>query len=311
MREWLDISECGEGKIGKAPDERSLDELLQNGLIVLDKWPGPTSRDVVTAVKVMLGLERAGHAGTLDPPASGILTIVTENATKVIPALQGMDKKYVGVIHLHGEVTDDKLRRAMKKFLGEIKQKPPVRAAVARRERMRTVYEFSIIERKGRDVLFRAKVEAGTYIRKLASDLGDSLKVGAHLRELRRTRVGGFGEEASCTAHQLEAAWKDYQSGKGEEALRRLVLPVENAVEHIKAIIIKDSALPRALNGSPIFTAGLCKVQRGLRKGDMVAILSQKGELAALGWAGMSAAEMNGKRGLAVKVDRVVMQKRS
>jgi H/ACA ribonucleoprotein complex subunit 4 len=309
VREWLEISVCGEGRIGRSPEERSVEELLQNGLIILDKWRGPTSRDVVTVVKNLLGLKKAGHAGTLDPPASGILTIVTENATKVIPALQGMDKEYVGVFHLHGDVSDEKLRTAMQLFVGEIRQKPPVRAAVLRKERMRRVYDFSVIERSGRNILFRAKVEAGTYIRKLCSDLGENLKTGAHLSELRRTIAGYFSEDMACTAYQLEAAWKEYKSGN-ESAIRKLLLPVERAVDGIKAIVVKDSALANITNGSPVFTVGLCKAQRGLRKGDKVAILSQKGELVALGYASMSAAEMKGRHGLAVRVDRVAMQRR-
>src|SRR3989344_6057806 len=93
-------------KYGQYPGSRSVEELLSNGIIILDKWQGPTSHDVASIVKKVLGRAKSGHAGTLDPMVSGILVIALDNACKVLPALQKQDKEYVGVMHLHKAVDD-------------------------------------------------------------------------------------------------------------------------------------------------------------------------------------------------------------
>src|SRR3989338_2545001 len=151
------------GKLGTYPGSRSIGELLHNGLVILDKWQGPTSHDVGATVKKTLGLSKIAHGGTLDPMVSGVLPVMLENAVKVMPAVQGLDKEYVGIMHLHKEASEKKLRDAVKKFVGDIRQRPPVRSAVARKERTRTVYSFDILEINGKDVLFATRVQAGTY----------------------------------------------------------------------------------------------------------------------------------------------------
>lgn len=306
--EWLIKSdeEPIEG-FGKKPEDRTIEENLKNGFIILDKWQGPTSHDVVATVKKILGLNKTGHAGTLDPQVSGVLLVTLENACKVIPALQGLDKEYVGIMHMHKDVDVKKLSAIVKKFVGDVRQKPPVRSAVVRKERMRRIRSLHILEINGKDILFRVSCEAGTYIRVLCHDIGKQLG-GAHMSELRRTKAGPFGEEKAAKMQDLADAyvfWKE----SGDEKIRDYVLPVEAAVDHIKKVVIKDSAVFSIVGGTPLYTQGICKIQQGIEKDDLVAIMTLKDELAALAKANMSSDEMMHRRGLAAKTDRVIMEK--
>ena len=112
------------GKMGTYPGARPVDELLKNGIVILDKWSGPTSHDVAATVKKTLGLAKTGHAGTLDPMVTGVLIITLDNACKVIPALQGQDKEYTGIMRMHRDVSKEELRTAVSKFIGKIRQRP-------------------------------------------------------------------------------------------------------------------------------------------------------------------------------------------
>src|SRR3989344_6370661 len=179
---------------GRYPGSRSVEELLSTGLIILDKWQGVTSRDVDETVKRLLHLKKVGHAGTLDPNVSGVLPIALDDACKVMPALQGVEKEYVGVCRLHHDTDEQKVRQVMKSFVGTIRQRPPVRSAVSRRERERDVYSFELLEKDGNDLLFRIRCQAGTYVRVICHELGQKLETGGHLDELRRTRAGRFDE---------------------------------------------------------------------------------------------------------------------
>src|SRR5688572_8153424 len=115
---------------GKYPGHRTIEELLHSGIIILDKWPGPTSHDVAATVKKTLKLGKVGHGGTLDPAVSGVLPITLDNACKVIPALQHLDKEYVGIMRAHKDVSLSEVRKAASNFIGKIKQTPPKRSAV-------------------------------------------------------------------------------------------------------------------------------------------------------------------------------------
>ncbi|MFH0832840.1 MAG: RNA-guided pseudouridylation complex pseudouridine synthase subunit Cbf5 [Candidatus Aenigmatarchaeota archaeon] len=292
---------------GKYPGSRSVEELIKNGLVILDKWCGPTSHDVSATVKKIFGLSRAGHSGTLDPGVSGILPITLENACKVIPALQKLDKEYVGIMHLHKDVSDSELAKVIKKFTGEIRQTPPRRSAVARKERTRKVHSFEMLERKGKDVLFRVSCEAGTYIRVICHQIGRETG-GAHMSELRRTRVGRFDESMSVKIQDLVDSYEFWKSS-GDERIREYVLPVEAAIEHTGKIIVKDSAIATIVDGSPLYSQGISRIEKGIEKEDLVALLSLKGELIALAKSNMTSEEMMKRSGLAAKTDRVIIQK--
>ena len=292
---------------GKYPAARTIDELLNSGILILDKWQGPTSRDVTASVKKALSLGKAGHSGTLDPEVSGVMIICLENACKIMPALQGLEKEYVGVMRLHKDVSENEIRKVVSAFTGKIRQKPPVRSAVARVERTREIYGLEIIEISGKDVLFRVKCEAGTYVRKLCHDIG--LKIGgAHMSELRRTRAGRFTEEHACRMHDIVAAYAEWKKN-GDETLRDFILPVEAGIEHLRKVIVKDSAVYSIANGSPLYDAGVSKAEKGIQKGDLVAVLTLRGELTSIGHADMTPEEMMKRKGIAVKTDRVIIDK--
>ena len=302
--EWLIENEVIEFKI-----ERSVEELIRNGIIILDKWSGPTSHDVVSQVKKLFNLKKTGGAGTLDPMVTGVLPDTLENACKVIPALQGLDKEYVGVMHLHKDLSSEKLKEAMKKYVGEIKQTPPVRSAVARRERQRIVYSFEFLDRKDNDIAFRISCQAGTYIRVVCHQLGKDLGIGAHMKELRRIRAGRFIEQDCIKMQDIVDAYHFWKE-EGDEEIRKLILTVEAAIEHLGKIIIKDSSIKSIVNGSPLYSNGIYNVQSSIKKDDLVALMTMKGELAALAKANVNAEEMLKNKGLAAKTDRVIMEKR-
>lgn len=291
---------------GTYPGARPIGQLIQSGFVLLDKWPGPTSRDVASTVKKILGATKAGHSGTLDPSVSGVLPICLDNATKVMPALQGLDKEYVGVMKLHKETSEAELRAACKKFVGKIKQTPPVRSAVARRERERTVHSFDILEINGHDVLFRISCQAGTYVRVVCHQIG-KLIGGANMTELRRTRVGPFTEEKCSRIQDIADSYAEWKEN-GSSEIRNFVLPVEFAVNHLKKIIIKDSSVYSVASGSPLFTTGISRMEKGIFEGAMIAIFTLKGELVAIGTAKMPSDQM-GRKGIAAKPDRVVIDK--
>jgi H/ACA ribonucleoprotein complex subunit 4 len=240
---------------------------------------------------------------------TGVLPIALENATKAMPVLMGLDKEYVGVMHLHREVPEELLRQTVAKFIGKIIQVPPVRSAVARRPREREVKFFDILEIEGKDVLFKVGCEAGTYVRKLCHEVGRRLGVGAHMSELRRTKVGNFTEDQSHSLLEIKDAYEFWKEGN-EEKLRKILIPIEFAILHVKRIFVKDSAIDSIVNGSPVYPGGIVRIQEGIERGETVAIYSLKEELVALGIAKMSSKEMyEKKKGIAVRTDRVFMKK--
>lgn len=224
--------------------------------------------------------------------------------------LLGLDKEYVGVMHLHREIGEEILRNMIKeKFIGKIIQVPPVKAAVARVPRQKEIYFFDILEIEGKDVLFKVGCEAGVYIRKLVSDLGNALGIGAHLKELRRIKAGSFSEEDAFSLVKIKDAYEFWIEEKNEEELRKILIPVDYAIPHVKKIFVSDAAIPNICKGAPVFVRGITRLQKGIVKGETVGIYSLKEELIALGIAKMNSEEMYEKRrGVAVRTDRVFMK---
>ncbi|MBT8173349.1 MAG: RNA-guided pseudouridylation complex pseudouridine synthase subunit Cbf5, partial [Nitrosopumilus sp.] len=189
-------------------DKRSLEQLLNYGIILLDKPPGPTSHETVAWAKRILKLPKIGHSGTLDPQVSGVLPLGLGEATKALGVLLLGPKEYVALGRVHSLPSKEKLSKIIDSFKGEIFQKPPQRSAVVRQTRTRTIYEFELIEQKERLLLTRVLCEAGTYIRKLYYDIGEILGPGATMIELRRSRVDQFYEtDGLVTLHELANAF--------------------------------------------------------------------------------------------------------
>ncbi len=292
---------------GEYPGSRPAEKLIRNGLVILDKWAGPTSHDVSSQVKKMFGLNKVAHAGTLDPAVTGVLPMLLGNAVKVMPALQKQEKEYVGIMKLHKDVGDEELNSVIRKFIGSIKQTPPVRSAVARKERERKIFYFDILEKNNRDVLFRIGCEAGTYVRVVCHDIGKQIG-GAHMAELRRTKVGRFDEKQAVRMQDIVDAYADWKES-GNEKIREFVLPVEEAVEHLKKIIVKDSAVYSMSQGSPLYSQGISRIQKGIEKEEVIAVMTLKGEMVSLSKAAMTTEEAMNRKGIAAKTDRVIIEK--
>ena len=143
-------------------DKRPIENLLEYGLILIDKPPGPTSHEVVAWTKRILDLPKVGHSGTLDPQVSGVLPLGLGEATKALGVLLLGPKEYQALGRLHSLPSKEKLEQTLDLFRGEIFQKPPQRSAVVRQTRTRTVYELELLEQKERLILLRVLCEAGT-----------------------------------------------------------------------------------------------------------------------------------------------------
>jgi H/ACA ribonucleoprotein complex subunit 4 len=168
---------------------------------------------------------------------------------------------------------------------------------------------MDILEIEGRDILFRVGCEAGTYIRKLCHDLGEVLRVGGHMVELRRTKSGSFTEDGIATLHDLKDAYTFWKEKGIEEHIRRAITPVEEAVDFLPKVVLRDSAVDSICHGAALAVPGLSQIDAEIRPGDLVAMMSLKGELIALGQAKMDTTTMlTEKSGIAVKTDRVLMR---
>jgi tRNA pseudouridine55 synthase len=237
---------------------------LADGVLVVDKPPGPTSFDVVRRIKRAAKLERVGHGGTLDPLASGVLPICVGEGTKLAAFLLDADKEYDVTIRLgvetdtydaEGAVTAERdpssvdeaaVVAALSPFRGVIQQKPPVYSALKRNgrplyayaragetveiaPRYVTIHDLALVAWGGpRAVELRLRCSKGTYVRSLAFDLGRALGVGAHVTALRRTRSGPF---ALAQSSPLEAVLEALAAGGDEQPLP-LIAP-EDALGHL------------------------------------------------------------------------------
>lgn len=292
---------------GRRPEDRTVDELLKDGVIVLDKPSGPTSHQVTSWVADILGASKAAHGGTLDPRVTGVLPVGIGPAVRAMDALHYGTKEYVGVMRMHGNFDRKRLEEVCKEFTDEIYQMPPVRSAVKREMRTRRVQALEILEISGRDVLFRVECEAGTYIRSLCVDIGDALAVGAHMQDLRRTRGGTLTEDMCVTLQDLKDAFELHKEGRSEQ-LRKMLHPKEVLIAHIPKIEIKDSAVDAVCHGAKLAVPGLVAIDERIRKGHFVAVMTMSGEGVALGTALMDAEEMMKRNdGFAVDISRVLM----
>ncbi len=213
-------------------------------------------------------------------------------------------------MQIHADLPEDKVRQVLGEFVGEIWQKPPLRASVKREPRKRFIYQLNVHEIDGRTVLFTCSCQAGTYIRKLCSDVGDVLACGAHMRELRRTRAGPFTEnDGIVTLHELSGAQSDFEAGN-EVALRNIIKPMEVALTSLPHIVIKDSAVDAICHGAELALPGIVKLDSSIERSKPVALFTLKGEGVALGRALMASREMlDQEKGVAVKTDRVIMER--
>lgn len=296
-------------KFGCKPEERKVDELLGFGVINLNKPRGPTSHEISAFVQKILGINKSGHSGTLDPNVTGVLPVAVGRATKVVLHLLTAGKEYVTIMHLHKDIDEAKLRQGINEFIGKINQLPPVKSAVKRQVRTRNIYYIEVLEIKGKDVLMKVGCQAGTYIRKLLHDMGQKLGTGAHMAELIRTKAAGFDDTDLWTLQDLTDAIHYYKEDKNEKFIRKVILPVERAVAHMKKIWVIDSSVDSLCHGVKLKVPGISRLHNQIEVGDNVAIMTLKDELVAVGQAKMNSEDiMKNDKGICVTVDQVFMQ---
>jgi len=294
-------------KFGCDPNNRPVKELINYGIVNIDKPPGPTSHQVSAYLQKILNISKAGHSGTLDPGVTGVLPIATGRATRVVQTLLKAGKEYVGLMHIHKEIPEHEIYQVCNEFVGKIMQMPPIKSAVKRKLRERQIYYFDIIEIDSQDVLFKVGCQAGTYIRKLVHDIGQKLGCGAHMAELRRTKAGPFNESTNLvTLQDLTDAFYYYEQGN-EKYLRYCIQPIENAVKHLPKIYVLDSAVDSLCHGANLNVPGISKLESGISVGDIVAVMTLKGEFICYGNAKLDSEKMLGEKGLAVKTEKVFM----
>jgi len=295
-------------KFGCIPENRSAKELINYGIVNIDKPSGPTSHQVSDYVQKILKISKAGHSGTLDPGVTGVLPLALGRATRVVQLLLTAGKEYVALMHVHKDVSKDKIIQTCSEFVGKIQQIPPIKSSVKRRKRQRSIYYINILEINERDVLFKVGCEAGTYIRKLIHDIGKKLGCGAHMAELRRTKAGPFNEITNLvTMQDLTDAFYYFNEEDNEKYIRYCIQPIEKAVGHLAKIYVLDSAVDSLCHGANLNLPGISELDSGIEKEDIVAIMTLKKELVGYGAAKMSSNDMLGEKGLAVKIDKVFM----
>ena len=251
-----------------------------DGILNINKPPGKTSHSIVARVRRLSGEKRVGHAGTLDPAATGVLPICLGQGTRIVEFLVDTTKEYRAEIELgiatdtydsSGRVTQQgdpsrisrqQIESALGSFRGSIQQIPPMYSAVKRRGR--PLYELARkgidIERKSRTVKIHrleltawqlpvASVEVecskGTYIRSIAHDLGQSLGCGAHLKSLVRTRCGPFDIDKAVSMPQLEEA---FHHGYWQ----RYAYPIDIVLQDYSAIVVDEATEEALKNGNPV-----------------------------------------------------------
>ncbi len=290
-------------------DKRTLEQLFNYGLIILDKPPGPTSHETVAWTKRILKIPKIGHSGTLDPQVSGVLPLGLGEATKALGVLLYGPKEYHALGRFHSLPSKEKLDDVLGMFRGEIFQKPPQRSSVLRQTRTRTIYELEVLEQKERLLLTRILCEAGTYIRKLYYDIGEILGPGATMIELRRTRVDQFHEfDGLVTLHELANAFALWEEKKDDTKLMKMIKPIEYALSELKSVIIRDSAVDALCHGAQLAIPGILQISPNLNKGDIVGIYTQKGEAIALAESIMSEVEIrDATKGYAFETKRIIM----
>ena len=257
------------------------DPSAPQGLLVIDKPSGPTSHDMVARVRRATGVKRVGHAGTLDPLATGVVVVGIGRATRLLRFVQESSKEYLAQVRF-GIATDSldadgrviwkepmpvsraAIESALTGFRGKVEQIPPMVSAiqidgrrlhelaragqeVERQPRPVEIYRIEVTGFEGGEfplATMQIECSKGTYVRVLADDIARSLGGRAHLEGLRRTRVGGFGLEGSLTPESLDG-WKG------------ALLPVSSAVASLPRLVIDDEQRIRVGHGRPLDAPGL------------------------------------------------------
>ena len=293
---------------GKLPQERTINELFDSGLILINKPQGPTSHQVSDYIKNILDINKAGHSGSLDPNVTGLLVVTLGKATRAAEFLLKGGKEYICLMHIHTKVDEKLIRNKFNDIVGKIQQLPPLKSAVKRQVRTREIYYIEILEIEDQDVLFRVGCEAGTYVRRICDDFGKSLNTKAHMQELVRTRVCNFSSDDWVTLHDLKDAYEYYKEGD-ESHLKKIIQPYEQAVSHLKKIYLSDNAVDTICHGAFLSVPGIVKLDSDIDVNDTLALFTLKNELVAVGKAKMNSQNiLKQEKGIVVTDNKVFME---
>ena len=286
-----------------------------NGILNILKPKGISSHKAVSEVRDILNIPKAGHAGTLDPAASGVLLVCIGKATKIVEFLVGMKKHYQGEMILgistdtqdsegkiiqkrevKTDIDEKRIKDIFQKYEGTINQMPPMFSAahykgerlyrlarkgieVKRKLKKIKIYQLNLLDycqETNPIVKFEVICSKGTYIRTLCNDMGNELGCGAHLSNLVRKKVGNFSIEDSLNLEEL----------KKEKALgKRYLISIDSALEEFSTITVKSEATKTVLNGGVISSEQIIEVPEGIKteKSKFVKIFDVKGNLLSIG----------------------------
>jgi tRNA pseudouridine55 synthase len=284
-----------------------------NGFINILKPPGMTSHDVVNFVRRTLGIKKAGHTGTLDPGAAGVLLICLGGATRLAGYLSNEDKEYraeitFGLTTLSGDtfgeitsekdascLSEDEVRSVLTYFRGKITQVPPMTSAI--KINGKKLYKLAraglTVDRPGRSAdikylefisgsgwgtphpqaLLQLTCSRGTYVRTLCLDIGDKLGCGALMSFLVRTGVGPYKISDALTLEEV-------QSLNTNNTLMEKVITIDKALSELPAVFVKNGAVPAVLSGAKLYLPGVDQLPKGLNEGDRVRLVGPEGFLA-------------------------------
>jgi H/ACA ribonucleoprotein complex subunit 4 len=276
----LDTEATTSSAHGCNPGDRTVEQLLEAGIVVLDKPTGPNSHQVSAWARDLLGADKLGHGGTLDPFATGVLLLLAGRTMRLTKKVLSHDKVYICVLRAPRPFETDSLEAALARLSGHIYNVVPEISAVKVQVRSRRIHS-KLIDVDGRDAVIRVDCEAGSYIRTLARDLGLLLGHPVELKELRRTRSGRFAEQHVVSLQELADAMWLWQNKGEEEAIRRIIAPIESLVGDLPALVIKDGAASALAHGASLLRPGIVSIESDLVRGDKVRLMTMKGELVA------------------------------
>lgn len=304
------------------------------GIVIIDKTTGQTSFDVVREVRGLLGVRKAGHTGTLDPLASGVLPVCLGEATKLVQFFSEDDKEYRVTVHfgietdtldMEGKVLSmapvrigrEEIEEVLSGFLGTQEQIPPRYSAVKVRGkplyrwtrggipmeppgRTVTVHRMELVHFDPPFAVFFIHCSKGTYVRSLCADLGRKLGCGAIVSALRRTRCGRFSEGDALPLHGLEPPEK-------RRLLEERLISMEEALREMPSFVVDEETVKRIRNGRPPSEESLKKqVLPSLERGNLIQFVSEENRVVAIGKVQTSpGADSTGEGDGAIRLVRV------
>lgn len=299
-----------------------------NALLLLNKSRGITSQQAVTKVKKFLQIKKAGHAGTLDPMAKGLLLVCINEATKISPFLMELEKEYIfkarfGIstdtydadgkvvkVVESFEIKIEELERVIREFTGEIMQVPPMYSAVKvegkplhelarkgieieRKPKKIIIHSIKIENLEPPFVTFRVICSKGTYVRSLCHDIGERLGIGAHVVELIRTRVGEFRVEESVELEELMSlSSNNLQPSALSLKPQKGIFSIDEALYFLPSVVLQDSLIPRFLNGNPV------KIPSGIVPAGWVKVKDKGSKILGIGYG----------NGVIIKPERIIWE---